>query len=160
MKTKNIVWEWKNTQIMKWPRDCDLMPGSNNYLVTDADKTFVLYKEIGETGISINYGGFEADYIEESDTIIIGGDTGGKVREYDADTGKEIWQWGNWSLKQLVAANLLILILFELYWCIIIIYRKKRLIYLLPLLVLIGIEVFFILGFEMINTFFFVRMIC
>ncbi|TXT60538.1 MAG: hypothetical protein BAJALOKI3v1_900003 [Promethearchaeota archaeon] len=86
----------------------------------------------------------------------------GKACEYDADTGRKVWEWGGGGIKVLVSYNLVIFILFQIYWVIAIYIGSNKRIWLkiFPLLVVIGCELFVLLGFELITTFFFVRTIC
>jgi hypothetical protein len=161
-KTKEIVWEWTDEEIMTWPRDCDLMPDGRNYIVTDTDEIFILNKDTGQVGLRIDFGGYEADYVENTNTILVGGDVAGEIREFDARTGREIWHWGSGNLRTITTVNLTIFILFEMYWCVIIFLtaKNKKWLKMIPLLVLTGIKLFIIFGFDIINVFFFIRTIC
>lgn len=169
MTTKKIVWEWTNNDVMTWPRDCDLMPDGEHFLITDADETFILDNITGEVGLRIDFGGYEADYVEASNTITVGGDTAGMVKEFDASTGEEVWRYGEGGMEQILTVNLIILIIFELY-LIMVIYIKSRSQKLLKsfwgwakiflIFVVIALEAFLLFGYKTINVFFFVHTIC
>ncbi|MBD3351669.1 MAG: hypothetical protein GF364_09310 [Candidatus Lokiarchaeota archaeon] len=161
--TKEIEWEWENSEIMSWPRDCDIMGNPNRYLVTDVDEVFILNKTSGEVELRIPHGGYEADYIDSTNTILIGGDTNGKIWEFNADTGVKVWEWGKGGGPVILArVNLSILAIFEVYWVLVIFSQNKpkKWLKILPLVALIAIELFVIFDFQIVHDFFFTRAIC
>lgn len=120
-------------------------------------------------GIRIDFGGYEADYIEASNSIIVGGDFFGKVKEFDADTGEEIWHYGERGMEEVLSVNLVILIIFETS-LLIFIYMSStsrnwlKLMWtwakMFLLCTIIAIELFLLVDYRAINVFFFVHTIC
>ncbi|MBD3227627.1 MAG: hypothetical protein GF329_05505 [Candidatus Lokiarchaeota archaeon] len=165
--TKNIEREW-TSEIMTWPRDCDLMPDGELFLVTDADEVFILNKSSGNIELRIPFGGYEADYIEDTNTILVGGDTVGKFKEFNADSGKELYQWGG-GIQEVLTINLIIIIFYELYWFTFVSITSKtnnrrnrfwKWLKMIILLTLIAGELFLIFQFKTIHDMVFVQAIC
>lgn len=158
--SKEIEWEYYD-KTLEFIRDCDVMD-DGRYLIVDQDETRIYNRTSNSTDLVINYGGYEADFIEESETILISGDTHGMIKEYNMD-GKVIWQWGI-GMKPLLTVNISILIVYEIIAILSILTKpkqstaKKMLIGFLILLI-IG-EVILIVFYRQINNAMLVRSIC
>ena len=150
MTTKEIVWEWTHSSI-KWPRDCDLMP-EDRFLITDVDRALIINRTTGDIIIEFGdiFGGYEADYIASSNTVLVSSGSSGVIIEYDADTGEVVWGWGTDVLSQITVGNCTFLIVYESLWILIAIFMKSKLrwILIIPLVILIGLEIYVIIGYH------------
>jgi hypothetical protein len=144
MSTKQIVWEWSHPSI-RWPRDCDYMP-NDQYLITDVDRALIINRTTGEILIEFGeiFGGYEADYVPWSNTVLVSSGSSGVIKEYDATTGEIVWEWGTDVLKQIAFGNCIFLIVYESLWIAIGIFMKSKLRWLLiiPMILLIGLEIY------------------
>ncbi|MFW9923177.1 MAG: YncE family protein [Candidatus Thorarchaeota archaeon] len=161
MTTKEIVWQWTHPSI-SWPRDCDLIP-NKRLLITDVDKVLIINITSGEilqifTKI---FGGYEADYIESSDTILVSCGSSGILLEYDCETGKIIWKWGTDVIKQITYANCIIFIIYEFMWIVITFQMKAKWRWFLIaiLFLVIGFEIFLLVNYYPNMTYIFVHAI-
>jgi outer membrane protein assembly factor BamB len=150
MSTKEIVWEWTDSSI-RWPRDCDLIP-NDCYLITDIDRALIMNRTSGEILIEFGkiFGGYEADYITSSNTVIVSSGSSGVIIEYDANTGEIVWKWGTDVLKQIAFSNCIFLIIYESLWIFLGIFMesKNRFFLIIPLLLLIGLEVYILVDYH------------
>lgn len=159
--TKEIVWEW-NHPSLTWPRDCDLMP-DNRYLITDVDKALIMNRTSGEIlqTFSPLFGGYEADYLETTDTILVSCGTSGVIFEYDISTGEKVWKWGTNVNMQVIYSNCILFILFEGFWLLVAFQwqSKWRWGIIIPLIILIGLELYIMIAYHRILVMIFVRFI-
>ncbi|MBD3190794.1 MAG: hypothetical protein GF308_09130 [Candidatus Heimdallarchaeota archaeon] len=159
--TKEIVWEW-NHPSLTWPRDCDLMP-DNRYLITDIDKAIIMNRSSGEVlqTFSPFFGGYEADYLEETDTILVSCGTSGVIFEYDITSGKKVWKWGTNVNIQIVYSNCILFLLFEIFWLLVVFQLKAkwRWAIIVILTLLIGLGLFIMIAYYQILVKVFVRFI-
>jgi hypothetical protein len=159
--TKEIVWEWSHPSI-EWARDCDLMP-DDRYLITDIDKAMIINRTTGKILHTFPrfFGGYEADYLSETNTVLIACGSSGEIFEYSLDTGEKVWSWGSNALRQITIGNVVIFILFEITWIIIAfsIQTKMKWMIIIPMLILIGLEIYVVADFYTLLTKIFVRMI-
>jgi len=159
MTTKEIVWEWTHASI-RWPRDCDVMP-DNRLLITDIDKVLIINRTSGVILqiFSKIVGGYEADYIASTNTILVSSGSSGVLYELDCETEKIVWKWGSDVLKQITYSNCLICIFYELFWILVgfQIKSKWRWLLIITLLAVIGFELYLMIGYYHIAANLFTR---
>jgi len=157
MTTKEVIWEWSHPSL-SWPRDCDLMP-NNRLLVTDVDKVLIVNITSGDIIHIFEpiFGGYEADFLPVTNTVLVSCGSAGVILEYDIESGKIVWRWGTDVLKHIVYSNMFILIFYEFLWIMIAtqMKSKKRWFLIIPFGILIVLELSLIIGYYpfMVNIF-------
>ncbi|NHJ46514.1 MAG: hypothetical protein FK733_01885 [Asgard group archaeon] len=152
--SKEIIWEWTH-QSITWPRDCDLMP-NNRLLLTDLDKVLIINRTSGEILREFPriFGGYEADYLIGTNTVLVSCGSSGILIEYDCDTGEIVWRWGSNVLISIAYSNCIFIILYELTWIVTGIFMKSKWKWMLiiPLLILIGFEIYIMIAYHNLVT--------
>lgn len=161
MSTMEIVWEWSHPSII-WPRDCDLMP-NNRYLLTDVDKVLIINKTTGEILQTFTkiFGGYEADYLPSTDTVLVSSGSSGILLEFDCNSGEIVWKWGTDALRQISYSNLFLFLFYEIFWILIATQMKSkwRWILIIPLSLMIIFEIAIMISYYPIMTKIFVSAI-
>ena len=160
MTNNEIEWEWTHPSVT-WPRDCDLML-DNCFLITDVDKVYILNRSSEEIifTVSNTFEAYEADYIEDTVSVLISYGVTGILKEFDINTGELIWKWGSNVPKQIAYVNSIFLILIEGFWIYEILStetRKKwiKILKTIPLALLICFHLFVMIGYHQIMVYLF-----
>lgn len=95
-----------------------------------------------------------------SNSILISYGVTGKLKEFDLNTGKLIWDWGSNVPKQIAYINSIFLILVEGFWVYVTLStesKKKwiRIVKIIPLALLICFHLFVVIGYHSIMVYLF-----
>ena len=132
-------------------------------MITDVDRVLIINRTTGQILNEFGpiFGSCEEDYLSSSNTILVSSGSSGVIKEYDINTGEIVWEWGTDVLIQIAYSNCAFLIGYEVLWILIGIFMKSKLkwVLIIPLIALIGLEIYIMAGYYDLTTKIFVASI-